>query len=264
MNVFSWIVNLGVILLAAGIFLCSFHALSTLVEVAARLWKRMFVSWATRRLTDLGIVKTEEHRRQKTLDGKRLAVLIAIPVLALAVRDLLLSPLMIVFGLLLIAWMNFQSRQNERGRVNEDAELAALQMRSMLSVDRSLLNALNSIELEAMQTKGEKIHLLARIIGLADAIDAAVHPLRGKSLSLPQLAETLPLWQNRYDPALCFAVKQYLEDFILSNRVILNDGRQGEVIYRHYAFREPIIRTAEGEVVDLNREAGVQVEQYRL
>ena len=115
-----------------------------------------------------------------------------------------------------------------------------------------------------MQTKGEKIHLLARIIGLADAIDAAVHPLRGKSLSLPQLAETLPLWQNRYDPALCFAVKQYLEDFILSNRVILNDGRQGEVIYRHYAFREPIIRTAEGEVVDLNREAGVQVEQYRL
>ena len=147
MNVFTWIVNLGVILLAVGIFLCSFHALSTLVEVAARLWKRMFVSWATRRLTDLGIVKTEEHRRQKTLDGKRLAVVIAIPVLALAVRDLLLSPLMIVFGLLLIAWMNFQSRQNERGRVNEDAELAALQMRSMLSVDRSLLNALNSIEL---------------------------------------------------------------------------------------------------------------------
>ncbi len=147
MNVFTWIVNLGVILLAVGIFLCSFHALSTLVEVAARLWKRMFVSWATRRLTDLGIVKTEEHRSQKTLDGKRLAVLITIPVLALAVRDLLLSPLMIVFGLLLIAWMNFQSRQNERGRVNEDAELAALQMRSMLSVDRSLLNALNSIEL---------------------------------------------------------------------------------------------------------------------
>ena len=67
MNVFTWIVNLGVILLAVGIFLCSFHALSTLVEVAARLWKRMFVSWATRRLTDLGIVKTEEHHRQKLM-----------------------------------------------------------------------------------------------------------------------------------------------------------------------------------------------------
>jgi len=147
MNLFTWIVNLGVILLIVGIFLCCFQALSTFVELAARLWNRRVVSWATRWLTDLGIVKTEEHRRQKTLDGKRLAVLVAIPVLALAVRDLLLSPLMIVFGLLVIAWMNFQSRQNERGRVNEDAELAALQMRSMLSVDRSLLNALNSIEL---------------------------------------------------------------------------------------------------------------------
>lgn len=147
MNVFTWIVDLGVILLGVGIFLCCFHALSTVVEVAARLWKRMFVSWATRRLTDLGIVKIEEDLHHKTLDGKRLAVLITIPVLALAVRDLLLSPLMILFGLLLIAWLNFQSRQNERGRVNEDAELAALQMRSMLAVDRSLLNALNSIEL---------------------------------------------------------------------------------------------------------------------
>jgi len=146
-NGFTWIVNLGVILLAVGIFLCSFHTLSTLVEVATRLWKRMFVSWATRRLEDLGIVKKEEDHRSKTLDGKRLAVLIAVPVLALAVRDLLLSPLMIFFGLLVFAWMNFQSRQNERGRINEDAELAALQMRSMLSGDRSLLNALNSIEL---------------------------------------------------------------------------------------------------------------------
>jgi hypothetical protein len=60
---------------------------------------------------------------------------------------LLLSPLVLLFGLLLIAWMNFQTRQNERGRINEDAEMAALQMRSLLIVDRSLLNALNGIEL---------------------------------------------------------------------------------------------------------------------
>ncbi len=178
MNVFTWIVNLGVILLAVGIFLCSFHALSTLVEVAARLWKRMFVSWATRRLTDLGIVKTEEHRRQKTLDGKRLAVLIAIPVLALAVRDLLLSPLMIVFGLLLIAWMNFQSRQNERGRVNEDAELAALQMRSMLSVDRSLLNALNSIELPGGVLKRSIQQVVTRL-QMHQPPDQAAQALKG-------------------------------------------------------------------------------------
>jgi hypothetical protein len=178
MNFFTWIVNLGVILLAVGIFLCSFHALCTVVEVAACLWKRMFVSWATRRLTDLGIVKTEEDRRQKTLDGKRLAVLITIPVLALAVRDLLLSPLMIVFGLLVIAWMNFQSRQNERGRVNEDAELAALQMRSMLSVDRSLLNALNSIELPSGVLKRSVQQVVTRL-QMHQPPEQAAHALKG-------------------------------------------------------------------------------------
>ncbi len=115
-----------------------------------------------------------------------------------------------------------------------------------------------------MQTAGDKIHPLSRIVGLADDIDKAMHPIRGKALSLPELAEALPFWQREHDPSLCFLIKQYLEDFILSNRVILNDGRQGEVIYHHYTFREPIIRTAEGDVLDLNREAGVQVEQYRI
>jgi hypothetical protein len=149
MNLFTWIVNLGVVLLVVGIFLCSFRLLSAGVEIVTRLWKRVFVSWAARRLSDLGIVKVEEGRKNNLLDVKRLVLFAAIPVLAISVRDLLLSPLVLFFGLLVIVWMNFQTRQNERGRINEDAELAALQMRSILNVDRSLLNALNSIELPA-------------------------------------------------------------------------------------------------------------------
>ncbi len=115
-----------------------------------------------------------------------------------------------------------------------------------------------------MQTPGEKIHRLSRIIALADSIDRALHPARKPALTLPELAETLPFWQTTHDPSLCFLVKQYLEDFIFSNRITLNDGRQGEIIYRHHAFREPVIRTADGEVIDLNRQADVRVEQYRL
>ena len=115
-----------------------------------------------------------------------------------------------------------------------------------------------------MQTRGEKIQLLARIVALADAIDRALHPTHGAALTLPELAERLPFWQAKHDPALCFLVKQYLEDFICSNRITLNDGRQGEIIFRHHAFREPVIRTEDGEVIDLNRQAEVRVEQYRL
>lgn len=149
MNLFSWMLNISIALLVAGVFLCSYRILSTSAEIITRLWKRMFVSWAARRLSDLGIIKVEDGKKQTNLDVKRLVLFVAIPVLALAVRDLLLSPLMIAFGCLVIAWINYQARQTERGRVNEDAELAALQMRSMLSVDRSLLNALNAIELPA-------------------------------------------------------------------------------------------------------------------
>jgi len=149
MNRFRLILDVGVILLIVGVFLSSFHLFTAVVNIGSRVWKRMFVSWAARRLQDLGIVKAEEGRSQPKLEVKRLILFVAIPVIALAVRDFLLSPLVLLFGLLVVLWMNFQTRQNERGRVNEDAEMAALQMRSLLIVDRSLLNALNGIELPA-------------------------------------------------------------------------------------------------------------------
>jgi len=107
-----------------------------------------------------------------------LVLFVAIPVLALAVRDLLLSPLMIAFGCLVIAWINYQARQTERGRVNEDAELAALQMRSMLSVDRSLLNALNAIELPAGVLKRSIQQVVTRL-QMHQPPDQAAQALKG-------------------------------------------------------------------------------------
>ena len=178
MNLFSWMLNISVALLVAGVFLCSFRILSTSAEIITRLWKRMFVSWAARRLSDLGIVKVEDGKKQTNLDVKRLVLFVAIPVLALAVRDLLLSPLMIAFGCLVIAWINYQARQTERGRVNEDAELAALQMRSMLSVDRSLLNALNAIELPAGVLKRSIQQVVTRL-QMHQPPDQAAQALKG-------------------------------------------------------------------------------------
>jgi len=178
MNLFSWILTISVALLVAGVFLCSYRILSTSAEIITRLWKRVFVSWAARRLSDLGIVKVEDGKKRTHLDVKRLVLFVAIPVLALAVRDLLLSPLMIAFGCLVIAWINYQARQTERGRVNEDAELAALQMRSMLSVDRSLLNALNAIELPARVQKRSIQQVVTRL-QMHQPPDQAAQALKG-------------------------------------------------------------------------------------
>jgi hypothetical protein len=115
--------------------------------MTVRIWNRLFVSWARRRLRDLGIVRISDPKAKPILDGRRIALFLIIPIVALAVRDYLISPLVVLFGGLIIIWIDFQTRQNEHGRVNEDAEIAALQVRSLLQVDRSLLNALNGIDL---------------------------------------------------------------------------------------------------------------------
>lgn len=147
MNKFSLILNLGAGLLILGVFLASYTGLVTLMEVLLRGWRRVFVTWAHQRMRDLGIVKENEYRAKTELDVKRLALVILVPALALAVRDLLLSPIVLGCGLLIFWWVNFQERQGERARVNEDAEMAALQMRSLMHVDHSLLNALSGITL---------------------------------------------------------------------------------------------------------------------
>jgi len=160
MNPFSLILNGGAFFLIAGVFLSSYSLLTGLVVMTVRIWNRLFVSWARRRLRDLGIVRISDPKAKPILDGRRVALFLIIPIVALAVRDYLISPLVVLFGGLIIVWIDFQARQNERGRVNEDAEIAALQVRSLLQVDRSLLNALNGIDLP----DGALKHALQQVI----------------------------------------------------------------------------------------------------
>src|SRR5512142_2458770 len=98
MNLFSLILNSGAILLILGVFLAGYNLLLTLVELVMRMFRRVFVTWAHQRMRDLGIVKENEYRAKTELDFKRLALVIIVPALALAVRDLLLSPIVLGCG----------------------------------------------------------------------------------------------------------------------------------------------------------------------
>ncbi|MBI4927979.1 MAG: hypothetical protein HY835_09455 [Anaerolineae bacterium] len=153
----------GGILLGVGVLLSSYHLMNGLVELFSRMWKRIFMTWARRRLTDLGIVQTSDAKPKPALNIKRLSIFLVIPLLALAVRDYLLSPLMVVFGALIIVWLDFQARQKEIEKVNEDAEIAALQVRSLLQVDRSLLNALNGIQIPDGALKRSLQQVISRL-----------------------------------------------------------------------------------------------------
>jgi len=146
-NPFNPLLDGATLALVVGVFLLIYNILLGGVEFIVRAWRKTFLSWAGRRLRQMGIITEKPYQAHSELDGKRLALLLAIPLLALAVRDWMLSPLVVLVGCLVLLWANFQAKQTGRVRVNEDAEMAALQLRALMRVDRSLLNALNKVEL---------------------------------------------------------------------------------------------------------------------
>ena len=147
MSLFRWITEASFLSLSLGLLLVLYSSLRALVETASNLWRRLFASWAVLRLRDLGILREEKNRRRLSLDWRRAGIVLLALVGAVIVRDSLLSPLMLLFGAAIFAWIRYQAGELRRMRVNEDAELGALQMRSLLNVDHSLLNALNGMEL---------------------------------------------------------------------------------------------------------------------
>jgi hypothetical protein len=178
MNWISLLFDLGTLLLFAGIYLTINTLLLTMTEIIVHSWRRIFVSWAERRLRQMGVIEAKPSQTKASLDLKRLAILLAIPILAIAVRDLLLSPLVIFIGVGILLWMNFQKKQKERARVNEDAEMVALQIRSMVSVDRSMLSALSKIELPDGAMK-QAIFQVTNRLRMRQPPEQAVSELKG-------------------------------------------------------------------------------------
>ena len=147
MSPFRFLIDAGAVFLAGGIFLVLYNTLLSGVEIIVKTWRRTFVSWAGRRLRAMGVIQEKPYQAHNELDWKRLILLIATPGLAIAVQDFMLSPIVLLIGLIILIWINFQQKQAERAQINEDAEAVALQIRSLMSVDHSLLNALMNVKL---------------------------------------------------------------------------------------------------------------------
>jgi hypothetical protein len=176
MSKFSLLLNVAFLLSVAGLTLVCFGLFSSAGEILVRLWQRVFRRWTAGKLQVLGMVRKENNEGRSQLDWKRLMLVALIPVLALAVQDFLLSPLVVIIGVLLFIWMRFQNRQADNGRVNEDAEIAALQLRSLMEVDHSLQNAVKGLELPAGSMK-KALEELADRLQMRQPPDQAVLPL---------------------------------------------------------------------------------------
>jgi hypothetical protein len=152
-NWFSLILAFATVTLIAGVFLVSYNSLITVIEVIVHLWRRVFVTWAARRVRQLGIVHERPWESKAELDLTRLILIAAIPVLGVLVWDVMLSPLVLGIGLLLVFGMDWRKRTSERDQINEDAEMVALQLRSQMRGEHSLLAALQGVELPVGQMK---------------------------------------------------------------------------------------------------------------
>lgn len=93
------LIDAGAVFLSAGIFLTLYNLFITTTEIILRFWRKTFISWAGRRLQGLGILQEKPYRAQVELDWKRLLAWLVIPLLALTVQDVMLSPLVLLIGL---------------------------------------------------------------------------------------------------------------------------------------------------------------------
>ncbi len=178
MSLFRWLIGAGSVMLVGGTFLVFYTTLLSTTEIAVKLWRRIFLSWADKRLRDMGILQEKPFQYQAELDWKRLILLGVTGLLMLAVRDLMLSPLVLLIGVTILAWLNFQQKQIEHAQVNEDAEAVALQIRALMTVDHSILNALKAVRLSDGTMK-KAIEQVANRLQMHQTPDQAAQSLKG-------------------------------------------------------------------------------------
>ena len=110
MSPFRFLIDVGAVILAIGFFLTLYNMMLTGVEIVVNTWRRIFVSWAGRRLRDMGVIQEKPYQAHNELDWKRLALWIATPGLALVVHDFIFSPLVLMIGIAILTWVNFQQK----------------------------------------------------------------------------------------------------------------------------------------------------------
>ena len=82
-------------------------------------------------------------------------------------------------------------------------------------------------------------------------------------MKISDFVTQIPFLADKYDPEICKVFQEYLEGFLLVNQIVLSDGQQAEIIYRHRAFKQPVVLTAKGDIIDLNK-SSLTISGYNL
>jgi len=115
-----------------------------------------------------------------------------------------------------------------------------------------------------LHLKTAKIHPYAQIVAVADMFDALVH----ENNELPNFfdirSKLLSNGANKFTPAILDIFDHYLSDFIFNVNVELSDGRTAEVIYTHPSYMSLVVRTTDGDFVDLSKNKDIYIKKTFL
>lgn len=109
---------------------------------------------------------------------------------------------------------------------------------------------------------GEKIHAHAKIIAVADIYDAITSERvydvkRSPVVAVQELAKDM---FGKLDSYACAIFLSHVQEYLLGNHVLLNNGENAEVVYVKPTFLEkPLVRSESGQFIDLERRKDIDM-----
>lgn len=108
-----------------------------------------------------------------------------------------------------------------------------------------------------LSINSEKISEFAKIVAIADVYDAmtAARVYRGPMCPFKVIAIFEEEGLQKYDSKYILTFLENVGQTYLNNRVVLNDGREGDIVLIHNnAISRPLIKLVDGSFIDLEKE----------
>lgn len=115
-----------------------------------------------------------------------------------------------------------------------------------------------------LHLKAPKIHPYGQIVAFANMFDTLVHEQDGLPNFFDIRTKLIRNGAGKIKEDIIDVFDQYLKDFIFNVNVELNDGRTAEVIYTHPSYMSLVVRTTDGDFVDLSKNKDLWIKKSFL
>ena len=109
-----------------------------------------------------------------------------------------------------------------------------------------------------------KIHPYAQIVAFANIFDSLFHNKNTPPNFYAIRSQLMQEVATKIDPVIIDTFDHYLDSFVFNVNVELNDGRAAEVVYNHPFYRSLVVRTTNGEFIDLSKNKDLFIEKLVL